>query len=239
MKQPAFTNVEDAFVYCRDMDASLNERLDIFSEASRALRPEGQEAIDHMVERLSAYEAGALAPGPGDIMPPFALPDETGRVVTLDSLLAKGPVAVTFHRGHWCPYCRINTRVLADVHERIIAEGASLVAILPEREQFAAGLSAEAKLHYPILCDLDNGYALSINLAIYVGAELQEMMTASGYDLPRYQGNNAWLLPIPATFVIGQDGRVVERFIDPDYRKRMAEDDLLAALRNVGRQAAD
>ena len=129
--------------------------------------------------------------------------------------------------------------MLADVHERIIAEGASLVAILPEREQFAAGLSAEAKLHYPILCDLDNGYALSINLAIYVGAELQEMMAASGRDLPRYQGNNAWLLPIPATFVIGQDGRVVERFIDPDYRKRMAEDDLLAALRSVGRQAAD
>ena len=67
MKQPAFTNVEDAFVYCRDMDASLNERLDIFSEASRALRPEAQEAIDHMVERLNAYEAGALAPGPGEI----------------------------------------------------------------------------------------------------------------------------------------------------------------------------
>ena len=236
MKQPVFTSVEEAFVYCRDMDASLSERLDMFSEASRALRPEGQEAIDRMVDRLKAHEAGALAPGPGDPMPPFALPDETGRLVTLDALLADGPVAITFHRGHWCPYCRINTRVLAEVHERIIAEGASIVAILPEREQFAASLKDEAQLHYPILCDVDNGYALSINLAIFVGDELQELMAASGRDLPRYQGNDAWLMPIPATFVVGQDGRVVARFIDPDYRKRMAEEDLLAALHDARTQ---
>jgi len=233
MGQPAFGTIEEAFVYCRDMDASLSERLDTFAAVSRALRPAMQEAIDRMVERLRAHQAGALAPGPGDLMPPFALPDETGRIVTLEALLADGPAAITFHRGHWCPYCRINTRVLGEVQETIVSEGASIVAILPERERYAASLKADAKLRYPVLSDMDNGYALSINLAIWVGAELQELMAKSGRELPVYQGNEGWILPIPATFVVGQDGRVVGRFIDPDYRKRMAVEDLLAALRQA------
>jgi peroxiredoxin len=77
---------------------------------------------------------------------------------------------------------------------------------------------------------MDNGYALSLNLAIWVGDEIQKMMTGR-HDLPEYQGNNSWMLPIPATFVVGQDGLIKARFVDPDYRKRMAIDDLLAALR--------
>jgi peroxiredoxin len=236
MEHPTFATVEEAFLYCRDMDASLGERLETFAEVSRALRPEMQEAVDRMVERLKAHQAGALAPGPGDVMPPFALPDDTGHTVTLTSLVAEGPVVITFHRGHWCPYCRINTRVLGGLHEKIVAEGASIVAIVPERVKFAAALKADAGLRYPVLCDMDNGYALSINLAIYVGDELQTLMGASGRDLPRYQGNDSWILPIPATFVVGRDGRVVARFIDPDYRKRMAEEDLMAALRQAKAQ---
>jgi peroxiredoxin len=229
----AFATVDEAFRYCRDMDASLNERLETFANVARRLRPEMQEAIDRMVERLKAHNAGANAPKPGEAMPPFTLPDETGQLVSLDSLLESGPVAITFHRGHWCPYCRINTRALAEAQEKIRAEGAKIVAIMPDREQFAASFKTDAGLHYPVLTDIDNGYALSLNLAIWVGAELERLMATGGRDLPRYQGNDAWLLPIPATFVLSSDGTVQDRFIDPDYRRRMAVEDLLMALRNA------
>ncbi len=233
MKNPAFTTIEEAFLYCRDMDASLDERLETFSNVARALRPEAQAAVDRMVERLKAHRAGDGAPRPGDRMPPFTLPDETGRLVSLQSLLAVGPVAVIFHRGHWCPYCRISTRALAEAQEKIREEGAQIVAIMPEREQFAAALKSDARLHYPVLTDIDNGYALSLNLAIWVGEEVQRLMGASGRDLPRYQGNDAWLLPIPATFVLASDGTIAARFIDPDYRKRMTVEDMVKALRNA------
>jgi hypothetical protein len=62
---------------------------------------------------------------------------------------------------------------------------------------------------------------------------LQELMSASGRDLPRYQGNDAWVLPLPASFVVDADGYIRGRFIDPDYRKRMAIDDLLKAIRSA------
>jgi peroxiredoxin len=237
MTNPAFATVEQAFLYCRDMDASLAERLETFANVARALKPEMQEAIDRMVERLRTSSAGETAPRPGEAMPSFTLPDDTGSLVSLESLLATGPVAVTFHRGHWCPYCRINTRALSEAQDRIKAEGAQLVAIMPERQQFAASFKSDAGLHYPVLTDIDNGYALSLNLAIWVGDELQDLMGASGRDLPNYQGNDAWFLPIPATFVLAGDGTVMARYLDPDYRKRMAVEDLLAALEAARNQA--
>jgi peroxiredoxin len=89
----------------------------------------------------------------------------------------------------------------------------------------------ESNVKFPILSDMDNGYAMSLNLAIWVGSEMEEFMIRIGRTLPRYQGNDSWMLPIPATFVVGRDGRIVARFVDPDYRKRMAIDELIAALK--------
>jgi peroxiredoxin len=233
MIKPAFANLTEAFLYCRDMDASLNERLEAFSAATRYLIPGYQEAVDRMVERLKAHDAGRSAPKPGEPMPPFAMPDETGHLVTLKDLLEDGPLAMTFHRGHWCPYCRINTRALANAQTQIASQGGRLAAIMPERQQFAATLKAEGEAHYPVLTDIDNGYALSLNLAVWVGEEMQRILTAGGRKVPDYQGNQAWVMPIPATFVIARNGVITARFIDPDYRKRMAVEDLLAALKNA------
>ena len=56
------------------------------------------------------------------------------------------------------------------------------------------------------------------NLTIWVGAEMQRMMEGR-QDLPTFQGNSSWMLPIPATFVVGRDGIIKARFMDPDYRK--------------------
>ena len=89
----------------------------------------------------------------------------------------------------------------------------------------------DSNVKFPILSDMDNGYAMSLNLAIWVGSEMEEYMTQIGRTLPQYQGNDSWMLPIPATFVVGRDGRIKARFVDPDYRKRMAIDELIAALK--------
>jgi peroxiredoxin len=215
------------------MDASLHERLEALANAVRTLSPSFAETVEQLITRLRQSDAGAAAPRPGDPMPPFLVPDEKGNLVSLEALLSNGPVAVTFHRGHWCPYCRINTDALAKAQKDIAAEGSQVVAIMPDRQQFAAEFKSELKAPFPILTDLDNGYALCLNLAICVGEDMERFISAAGWDVPQFQGNNSWILPIPATFVVGKDGRVKARFVDPDYRKRMSIEDLLAALRSA------
>jgi peroxiredoxin len=225
--------LEEAFRDCRDMEASLGERLDSFARAVRTLSPPFADAVDRLVTRLQQTGAGQNAPQVGEPMPPFHLPDEAGRVVSLERLLSKGPVAVTFHRGHWCPYCRLNTKALAQAQTEIEREGSQVVAIMPDRQQFAEKFKTESQARFPILTDMDNGYALSLNLVIWIGAEMERMIAAAGRDIPNYQGNTSWMLPIPATFVVGTDGRIKARFVDPDYRKRMTVEALLTALRSA------
>ncbi len=222
---------DEAFKRARDMDAPLNEQLRAFADATRQRRPDFADAVDRLVERLHRNGAGNAAPGVGETMPTFVLPNDAGRLVGLDQLLTQGPVAVTFHRGHWCPYCRISINALSRAQEDVAAQGGQIVAIMPDRQEFVADFRSQSHVPFPILSDMDNGYALSLNLAIWVGAEMQKMMEGR-QDLPAYQGNSSWTLPIPATFVVGRDGRIKARFMDPDYRNRMAIADVLAALRD-------
>jgi peroxiredoxin len=224
-------SLADSFQRIRGMDISLGEQLQALAESARQRRPDFAAAVDRMVERLSQNGVGETAPQPGEPMPPFVLPDETGHLVSLDELTAAGPVAVTFHRGHWCPYCRISIKALALAHAQAAASGGQIVAIIPDRQQFAIEMKTKSDVPFPILTDMDNGYALSLGLAFFIGEEMQGLMTGR-QDLPSFQGNDTWTLPIPATFVVGRDGIIKARFVEPDYRKRMAIDELLAALRS-------
>lgn len=223
-----------AFQRCRDMDGTLNEQLRAYADASREVFPAYGEAVDRLVARLGGNGGGETAPRPGDAMPPFMLPDEGGRLVALPALLARGPLAVMFFRGHWCPYCRLNVRAVVQSLDRIKAMGGQIVAIVPETQEYAGQLKAESGAPFPILTDLDNGYALSLNLAIWLGTEIQSLL--SHQDMARFQGNDGWMLPIPAVFVVGRDGIVKARFVDPDFRKRMEIDDLIEALESASRE---
>jgi peroxiredoxin len=221
--------LDEAFRRVRDLDVSLQERLRTVAETVRRERPEFAAAVDRLVTRLRQYGAGEAAPKIGDSMPPFVLPDGTGQMVSLEELLDRGPVAVTFHRGHWCPYCRININALVEAHKALPA-GAEIVAIIPDRQKFVAELKEHSQVPFPIVTDADNGYAMSLNLTIWVGAEIQKMMEGRSVDLPTFEVNSSWMLPIPATFVVGRDGLIRARFIDPDYRNRMMIYDMLAAM---------
>ncbi|MBT1516508.1 AhpC/TSA family protein [Bradyrhizobium sp. SRL28] len=224
--------LRQAFQDCRNMEGTLGERLQAYAAAGRDFFPAYSEAVDRLVARVHENGGGENAPRPGEPMPPFMLPDETGQLVNLPSLIGKGPVIVMFYRGHWCPYCRLNVNAVIQAKDEITALGGQIVAIIPETQKYAERFKSDSGAPFPVLTDLDNGYALSLNLAIWLGAEIQHLL--SYLDLSDFHGNDGWMLPIPATFVIGRDGLVKARFVDPDFRKRMEIDDLLAAVRRAG-----
>jgi peroxiredoxin len=224
-------SIENLFKQCLDKDASLTERLASFAETLREWYPSFAEAVDRLIRRLERSGAGQHAPSLGDAMPPFLLPDDTGRLVSLEELLGKGPLALTFNRGHWCPYCRINIDALSMARREIAETGGQVAAIIPDRQPFVMEFKRDAHSDLPILIDIDNAYAMSLGLAFWVGDEMKRAMLDANYDVANFQGNDAWLLPIPATFVVGRDGKITARFIDPDYRRRMTTEELLTALR--------
>ncbi|MEZ5831325.1 MAG: peroxiredoxin-like family protein [Dongiaceae bacterium] len=222
--------LDEKFRQCSLMDAPLADRLLAFANEVRRLGPHFATAVDDLVDRLMENGAGTTAPKPGDAMPSFLLPNEQGQLVGLEDLLKQGPVALSFNRGHWCPYCRMNVAALARAEQDSRKQRGHIVAIVPDRQKYAAWLKADADAPFPILTDMDNGYAASLDLAIWVGETMKSMMESAGWDPAVSQGTNDWTLPIPATFIVGTDGIIAARFVDPDYRNRMAIDDMIAAL---------
>ncbi len=234
---PLVAALELAYQRSRAMDAPLNVRLKVIADEVRALSTDFADAVDRFVGRLERVGAGEQAPQVGEAMPPFLLPDETGQLVSLESLLARAPVAIVFLRGHWCPYCRLNAAALAEVEDAV--KPVQFVAISAERRPFTETLRAESGAHFPFLSDVANGYALSLNLAIWVESSMSKMIAGAGWDIPAYHGDAAWILPIPAVFLVGTDGIIRARHVDPDYRRRMEIADLLAAVRDLVNETRD
>ena len=113
---------------------------------------------------------------------------------------------------------------------QIKAHGATTVSIMPETAEFTAKVSAGVGDAFKVLSDFDNSYSRTLGLTIWLGDRVRELYLSHGLRLDKYQANNGWFVPIPATYVVGQDGRILARYVDPDFRNRMDVEDLIAAL---------
>ena len=225
--------LRQAFLLCRDMEGSLRERLEAYAAAGRDIFPAYSEAVDRLVERLKQNGGGESAPQPGEAMPPFMLPDQDGRIVRLEALISDGPLVVSFNRGHWCPFCRIELEAFDRAHAELLELGARVVSIMPDRQPFTRELAARLRNPLTILSDIDNDYALALGLAMWVGTDIKNLLVDDGTMLPHFQGSSAWVLPLPATFVLRRDSRVAARYVNPDFRERMEISAVLAALKDL------
>ena len=231
MTHPLVAALEDVFQAVRDKNWPLSRRLKAIADEARIKGPEFAAAVDTFVRRLEAVQAGEGAPKVGDRMPDFTMPDQDGKLVGLQEILSRGPAVLAFHRGHWCPYCRLNMVGLAEIESDIAP--AQIYAISAELARYTRQLKAEAGAGFPFLTDLDAGYALSINLAILVDERMAAMIAGAGWNIPAYQGGQVWIHPVPAVFIVDTDGIVRTRHVDPDYRQRMELDEIVAGAKSI------
>jgi peroxiredoxin len=222
--------LNEAFRKADTLEAPLDQRLKLYLGESRKLLPDLESTYDQLVARIQANGADVLVPAVGDRLPEFLMTDSRGQLVDLASLLRKGLVVISFNRGPWCDYCGLELHALARAYPDIVAAGGDVVSIVPETAKYAEVLKQTRSLPFRVLTDLDLAYALSLGLVFWVGDKIKETYRQFGIDLEQFQGNGGWLLPIPATLVVGQDGRVKARFVDPDFRHRLEIEPILRAI---------
>ena len=176
----------------------------------------------------TGIEADVLAPG--SIAPDFVLPDADGRTVSLNAALANGPVILTFYRGRWCPYCNLELRAYQRVLPEIAAAGARVIAVSPQTPDATRDTADANGLGFEVLSDVGSHVAERYGLAFALPQPLRALYTRFGHPLPAVNGTHDWRLPLPGTFVIGTDGRVLLARASVDYRTRLEPADALAAL---------
>lgn len=229
-KDRAVQENTSGFEEIRCLDAPLADRLAAWAGHIADAKPDFASLYTALVDRLLATDAGSEAPEIGSVLPTFLLTDNEGRLVSSRDLLGTGPLVVSFNRGHWCNFCRLELLALAEIYPEVKRLGGEIVSIMPERAAPVRQLRESLDIPFRILTDTDNGYILTCGLMISLGDAVRELYLGVGRDLAEYQGNDAWFVPIPATFVIGTDGRVLDRFVHPDFGRRMAPNDILRSL---------
>jgi peroxiredoxin len=212
---------------------NLSSRLSAYRRESGLRRPDFAKAYDELVERLDVIDRGEVGPLLGEAMPQFNLPDENGRLVTLTSLLRSGPVVISINRGHWCPYCKLDLRSLAEINGEIERLGARTIAIMPDSAEFTEGYVTRNSLPFPVLSDIDLGYSLSLDLIFWVGDQIRMLYSQAGVELEKYHGNQTYFLPMASKFIVGRDGLVKARQVNIEFRERMEPETIIAQLKKL------
>lgn len=213
---------------------TLREQTDAKIAAGRNAKPEFMQGVDAVIEKAKAFEEGKNALKVGEKAPNFSLPNPDGKLISLDVLLEKGPLVITFYRGDWCPYCNLQLRALQARLPEMDALGASLVAISPQVPDGSLTKSEISEMDFTVLSDQDAKTATKYGVAWKVPDFLVEHMRVDrGLDLDKVNNGDGSILPIPATFILGQDGIVAWNYVNVDYRTRSEPEEIIEALKKL------
>lgn len=144
----------------------------------------------------------------GRIAPDFSGTDQTGQILTLSELTLKGPVVLVFYRGLWCPACQKHLEELQTSINRFEENGATVVVITPEKTESTLRNVALDSTSISIIHDEENRIMQAFNVAYQPGTGSQRLLKVMGIDPEIINGQDQYVLPVPAIYVIGKDGRI-------------------------------
>jgi len=166
---------------------------------------------------------------PGMQAPLMAVLDVHGDPVRIDPAALQQPMVLTFYRGGWCPYCNMHLSELRKAEQTLQEQGFQVVFISADKpELLYDSLSAEG-IDYRLYSDAPLTVAQAFGIAFRVADDTLARYADFGHDLSAASGQDHNGLPVPATFIIGTDGRVHFSYANPDYTVRLSPKVLLAA----------
>jgi len=108
---------------------------------------------------------------------------------------------------------------------------ATLVAVTPQLPEHNRTMRDKNALNFHLLTDPGNSYAATLGLRHGVDGDLRDVYKGLKIDLPRYNGDESWTLPVPARLIVDQGGVVRAADVDADYTRRPEPEDTIARLR--------
>jgi peroxiredoxin len=212
-----------------DTRAHLNSLKAKFSATAPADKARIHEAgIDSV--RLSGVIETSLKVG--DTAPDFELPNASSKPIRLSELLKTGPVVLTWYRGGWCPYCNIALHDLQEALPEIHKVGGTLVAVSPEIPDSSLSTAEKHSLKFEVLSDKGNHVAQTYGIVYKIPVSVVEQYKGR-LDIPAYNHDESWELPLAATYIVDSQGVIRWVFLDADYRNRAEPSDIVAELKKL------
>jgi peroxiredoxin len=190
-------------------------------------------AVSILIASLFIGQANIVYPSGlhiGDAAPGIRATDQYGNIIQLKKLLKKGNVVLIFYRGQWCPYCNKHLAKINDSLSLVSAKGATVITVTPETAANIKKTIEKTKASFSILEDKDMSIMKNYHVNFTLDSSTVERYKKYGIDLAKNNGSNGANLPVPATYIIGTNGKIKYVFFDADYKKRPSVKDILDNL---------
>ena len=140
----------------------------------------------------------------GDTAPDFSLESDDGDRISLDDLVADGPVVLYFYPADFTPVCTAEACSIRDMHEEVVSAHLKIVGVSPQDVATHERFKRRHDLPFPLLFD-----------------EGKRVIRAFGVDGPLGFGVRR------VTYLIGQDkvikGRVVSDLLVGSHTRFIRE----------------
>ena len=215
---------------------SLQDELQKLKESSVEVLPEEvQELVLDHIKKIGGSELIEAALKEGDEFPEFFLPDTEGKLISSTDLLSRGPLVVVFFRGGFCGFCNIMLKMIRKYLPHFEARGATVVGISPDSVETSKQTAKRGGLTFALLSDSNCELASQCNIAFKLDDPTSRPYDVEG--LMKQQGNDSLVVPIPATYVVNTNGRVIYSFVEADFTVRAEPVDILNALPRLRRSS--
>jgi peroxiredoxin len=153
--------------------------------------------------------------------PDFVGVNQSGDTIQLSRLLKMGPVVLFFYRGHWCPVCSKHLQAMQDSLKILQDSGAVVVGVSPQVEKYTAKAVRKHSIQFDVISDSADVITRAYDVLFDVSKKYNRMIKMALFtDIGKTNGDDSASLPVPATFIIGTNGKILWRQFDYNYKNR-------------------
>ena len=191
-----------------------------------------QNILDNLLADMLSEKLDSHSLQCGDIAPDFSLISTDNQEINLYKLLETQPVIISFFRGSWCPFCVKELEHFQNNLELIQqVKNMHFIAISPQKASISAQLKQEKSMSITILSDIKNNIANKFGLVFTLPEKVRELYNSLGANLLDFNGDDSYTLPIPATYLIGQDKKIYFAYVNANYMERADISELINVLK--------
>ncbi len=223
----AFAIVAALFTSCKSEKEKTTEEETVVAEEGMAVADEKPDYAGFGMEEEDLPQGLKV----GDTAPDIAMTTADNKKVNLKDLYAEQPVVVIFYRAYWCPVCIKHLSEFAEKAKDIEAKGVKLVAITSETYDNVDKTKAETGANFTIISDADGEIMKAFDVDFKVTESYQAMIGDKlNASVAETNATGKAVLPVPATYIIDTDGKIVYRQFNPNYRERASVQEIIDNL---------
>jgi peroxiredoxin len=210
-----------------------NEIENLQNQFKQKAPQEVQELFALATKELEEKKLSEQALKKGDTVPNEVLLDVYSKQIELYEYFKDSDfIVLNFYRGGWCPYCNLELKAFQEIVPQLKALNSKLIAVSPQLPDLSLSTKEKDNLEFDVLSDLYNKLAKKFGLVFSLDERLRPIYKDFGIDIPASNQDESYEIPMPATYVVNKEYKIIYSFIQEDYTKRAEPLEILELIKN-------